>query len=520
MLVAALLAALLGAAGARADAAAELYDPSRVALFDLQLPPASVQSLKDAPETYVEGTLSYAPAAPGGTAPGAAFSAPIATSVRLKGSASFRPFTGKAAFKLKFAKTAPFMGLRKMTLNNMVEDPSMIHEALAYAAFADAGVPASRSGYAYLRVNGEDFGLYANVETLDPVSLTRLFGSFDGKTQHLYEGEYKADATPEGVGLLEVDEGDKANRSDLEALVSAAAGGEDAGWAARVAPHADLAAMTRMWAVERYIGSWDSYSGSGGELLPNNYYLLSDPAGRFRMLPWGEDESWTERLPFEGDGGHLFDRCLADPACRLLYRDAVATVRATVGAQDLEEVAADRAALVRPFKLLELAEPSRAEQSLEEAEEVQAETIELISDRREEADTWLDLTAPLPEEGGGSAPVLVPASGPAPGITPADGPVALRVGVATVEHGAIVTRLRTPAAGVFVQRASVVIAGERRLACRSVTRAPGPGLLDLRCPLTAAARAGLAQRWRYLRLTTRGLGEERTRTLRVRRSGR
>lgn len=509
--VAALVAALVCAAGARADAAAELYDPSRVVLFDLQLPPASVQSLKDAPETYVEGTLSYAPAAPGGTTPAAAFSAPIATSVRLKGSASFRPFTGKAAFKLKFAKATPFLGLRKMTLNNMVEDPSMVHEALAYAAFADAGVPASRSGYAYLRVNGEDFGLYANVETLDPVSLTRLFGSFDAATQHLYEGEYKADVTPDGAGLFEVDEGDEANLSDLEALVTAAAGGEDAGWAGRVAPHADLAEMTRMWAVERYIGSWDSYSGSGGELLPNNYYLLSDPTGSFRMLPWGQDEAWTERLPFEGDGGHLFDRCLADPACRQLYRAAVGVVRDTVGAQDLERVAAERAAMVRPFKLLELAESSRVEQSLEEAEGAQAETIALISARRGESDAWLGRPVVVPGKGG--------SSGPGPGSGPVARSAALRVGRASLEHGAIVTRVRTAGAAVLVQRASLVLAGQRRVACRAVTRIVEPGLHDLRCPLTPVARVGLAERWRYLRLATKGLGEERARTLRVARTG-
>ena len=47
-------------------------------------------------------------------------------------------------------------------------------------------MPASRTGYAYVRVNGSDYGVYLNVETLDDVSLPRWFAS----TGHLYEGTY------------------------------------------------------------------------------------------------------------------------------------------------------------------------------------------------------------------------------------------------------------------------------------------------------------------------------------------
>jgi len=101
--------------------------------------------------------------------------------IRLKGGAngSFRTLSGKAAFKLKFnkfVKGQKFEGLEKMTLSNMLEDSSMIHETLTYAAFRAAGVPASRTGYADVRVNGDDFGIYLNIETLDDLALERWFG--------------------------------------------------------------------------------------------------------------------------------------------------------------------------------------------------------------------------------------------------------------------------------------------------------------------------------------------------------
>ena len=86
----------------------------------------------------------------------------------------------KAAFKLKLAHTVKgqrFLGLKTLTLNNMVQDPSMVHELLAYEAFRAVGIPAPRTGYAFVRVNGADYGVYLNVETLDDVSLPRWFSS-------------------------------------------------------------------------------------------------------------------------------------------------------------------------------------------------------------------------------------------------------------------------------------------------------------------------------------------------------
>jgi hypothetical protein len=108
-----------------------------------------------------------------------------------------------------------------------------------------------------------------------------------------------------------------------------------------VAPFADLAEMTRMWATDKYIGQWDGYAGTEDEWLPNNYYLYSDPGGRFQMMPWGNDESWQTayRLPFAGSAGLLFDSCLAGATCAALYREAVAAVRGTIAGVNLDGLA-------------------------------------------------------------------------------------------------------------------------------------------------------------------------------------
>jgi hypothetical protein len=85
-----------------------------------------------------------------------------------------------------------------------------------------------------------------------------------------------------------------------------------------------------VWAVEKYIDHWDGYSGHAEPLLrPNNYYLFSEPSGRFQMLPWGADQTWipTKGVPnrevtFEGEGGVLFNKCLEDKACFRQYWEA------------------------------------------------------------------------------------------------------------------------------------------------------------------------------------------------------
>lgn len=162
-------------ASAAEDPAASLYRPGIVNAIKLELPPSSIKALELEPEEYQPGTFSMAES--DGTPTGiGAYSTPIEAQIRLKGSGSFKPLGKKSAFKVKFGKKAPFRGLRKMTLNNMIQDPSMLHEAIAYRVFHALGVPASRTSYAEVWVNGVNYGMHANVESLDKVALESASG--------------------------------------------------------------------------------------------------------------------------------------------------------------------------------------------------------------------------------------------------------------------------------------------------------------------------------------------------------
>ena len=102
----------MAAGPAAADEAASMYRPDTVGVIELHCSQSSIDNLEAEPQEYQPGTFEYAET--DGTPDGVEeFSSPLPVQVRLKGTASFMPLTGKAAFKIKFGKTERFLGLRK-----------------------------------------------------------------------------------------------------------------------------------------------------------------------------------------------------------------------------------------------------------------------------------------------------------------------------------------------------------------------------------------------------------------------
>jgi hypothetical protein len=506
---------------AQADEAAGVYDPGTVNVIELTLPPESVANLEAEPGEYQPGTFAFreTDGTPTGIGP---VETTLPVKVKLKGKASFQPLTGKAAFKFKFGKTERFRGLKKMTLNNMIEDPSMTHETLSYAAFRAAGVPASRTGFAYLRVNGEAFGVYLNVETLDEVSLERLFGSFDKTTQHLYEGEDGHDVKPGEAGAFEIDEGEETSRADLEALIEAVNSPGLEPWSTRVEATADLQEMTKMWAVEKYVGHWDGYSGKAGEHQPNNYYLFSDPLGRFQMLPWGTDETWSfeHEVSFDGPGGVMFNFCLEDPTCAAMYREAVEEVVAEVEALDPLKTISRISTLLHPWQLLEAEETKesgRAGHSLQHIAEGVKEAKSFAAIRSWQAYQWLHPggSGQLPPPGSPpseTAAETPPAPAPAPAATPER-----RIHILALNrHGmSLRTRIDLPAGGRVTQIGKVLGSGKYGAACRDSRKVTEAGTVTLVCRLSRSVRRALRSEPLRISLVTSfvppGAGTERLR---------
>jgi hypothetical protein len=178
--------------------------------FELILDDDARASLAARPKDWVRAEFRYA-----GTTLGD-------VGVRWKGNRSRQGLDGKPSWKIRFDKFVPkqrFLGQRELVLNNLVEDPTAVREALAYRLYRDAGVPAPRTGWAQLVVDGANLGLYLNLEAIDRGPLKRVFGDDDGT---LYEGEFGCDLYPEDAPRFEQDGGDDVGHADLIALAEVA----------------------------------------------------------------------------------------------------------------------------------------------------------------------------------------------------------------------------------------------------------------------------------------------------------
>lgn len=200
----------------------------------------------------------------------------------------------KPAFSLKlneFVMGQRHSGLDKIILNNAVQDPTFLNEAIGYGLYRRAGFAAPRVSHAVVSVNGEYFGLYVVKDGIDKQFLTRTFGK-DANDGNLYEGQdadFMADS--EGMDLKnEVEEMRK--RDDLEALAAALRSATAATAMTALAPLMDVEHAFRSWAIDAVVGHWDGYWYGN-----NNYYVYSHPDGRFRMIPHGMDWLFSDRWP-------------------------------------------------------------------------------------------------------------------------------------------------------------------------------------------------------------------------------
>jgi len=306
------------AAGAPADdpemvpAAGDVSDRilgyDRMPELTITIGAAEFQALLAAPTTYVAATLTYEGRDYG----------PVG--VKTKGMQSWEPIDKKPSLHInvdKFVAGATFFGLKDLTLNNMHSDFSMMHERLAYWIARNAGVPASRSNHALVTVNGQSYGLYANVETVKKRILTRLFGDNTGPLFTATDVDFVAADVP----LFELVAGPD-DRTLLSGLAAALATPDPAGAMSAASSYADVDQFTRFWAMCAVVGQLDSmpYSDPG-----DDYFAYANPAtGRLAFMPWGIDESF-----YAGDvdvskiHSVLAVQCQASPSCYGKFVDNV-----------------------------------------------------------------------------------------------------------------------------------------------------------------------------------------------------
>ncbi len=252
--------------------------------------------------------------------------------------------TDRYSFKIEFdhyITGQTWKGLDKLVVNNMQGDASYMKEYLSYDIMSYAGVDVPLYAFADISVNGESWGFYLAVETMEDSYAQRVFGSGHGQ---LYkpesmgmrgegrmneflngnEGEKTGEAAPEpgaevpqtrpegmeggqngqngqkgqkgggmasgGVSLQYTDDElssysaifdnavFSADKSDNRRVISAL---KKLSEGEDLENTVDVEAVLRYFAAHNTVVNLDSYTSNMG----HNYYLYEDE-GRLSILPW------------------------------------------------------------------------------------------------------------------------------------------------------------------------------------------------------------------------------------------
>ncbi|MDE2743087.1 MAG: CotH kinase family protein [Gemmatimonadota bacterium] len=263
----------------------------------------------------------------------------------------------KPALKVRFDKFVDGQlldgAMKRLTLNNAQQDPSLINTCMAYHIFASAGLPAPRCNFATVAVNGENLGLYVHVESMKTAFLERNFSDPSG---NLYEGTV-SDFRPKWRGTLQkkTNEAD-ADWSDIDAVVAALQNPSPAGLEA-LADIIDIDRFLTFWATEVLVGHWDGYAGNR-----NNFYVYREPDAPFVFIPWGADQVFTSTDgPFDDfvsppsvtAHGAIAHRLYRDDAMRAAYVARLKQLLDTVwNEEELLDLADEMAAIVQQHGLV------------------------------------------------------------------------------------------------------------------------------------------------------------------------
>jgi spore coat protein CotH len=144
----------------------DLFTNLTVFKFEIEIAPKDMETLRESTGTTGDPLKDRRDNVPCTVREGGKVYTNVA--VHLKGSmGSFRSVDGNPGLTLvfdKFAKGQTFHGLKKISLNNSVQDPTYLHERLAREAFNRAGIPTPRAAFATVRLNRRDLGVRVLIE--------------------------------------------------------------------------------------------------------------------------------------------------------------------------------------------------------------------------------------------------------------------------------------------------------------------------------------------------------------------
>lgn len=198
-------------------------------------------------------------------------------------------------------------GFRTLDLLNAHTDPSFLHSVL-YCQVAREFLPAARANFARVVINGENWGVYVNMEHFNKDFVRAHFPKSKG-------GRWKVPGSPNAQGGLAY-LGDEA--TPYKAIYEIKSKDDPTAWRELIrlcrllnqaplenlekelADVLDVDGALRFLALENVLINSDGYW-----IRSSDYNLFQDETGRFHLTPHDTNETWgpAQRPRFGGSGG-------------------------------------------------------------------------------------------------------------------------------------------------------------------------------------------------------------------------
>lgn len=214
--------------------------------------------------------------------------------IRLRGNTSLQ--SAKKSFKIDFNVYQPgfkWYDLKSLNLNGEHNDVSIMRSRTCQEMLRWSGLPAARTSYVEVYINGEYKGLYINVEHLDDQFIEARFVNDD--TGNLYKAKWGADMTFQGLNqapyhsLYELKTNEAQDDfSGLVHFMDVLNNSSASEFPCAIQEVLDVELFLNSLAFQILVGQWDGYTYN-----KNNYYLYQRPSdGKFVFLEYDLDNTF------------------------------------------------------------------------------------------------------------------------------------------------------------------------------------------------------------------------------------
>lgn len=312
---------ILPALGQNAPSLADFFDDTQIQDIRLTVDPTDWATLR---KNYLDSTYYQAQFTWRGIT--------NTVGIRSHGNGSRSPVKPNLDVNIdKYVKKQTFLGSDFFILKANNQDPTTIHEKVAFKMFEKMGLPTPRESPARVYVNDEFFGFYYIVEHMDEAFLSRNFGENTGyfyeyQGEVTYNFEYLGSDPNLYAQFLDL----KSDQDDPDLqwfadFVTAINQTSDSDFVSAVSKYVDPKLYLTHVAIENVVGEVDGIAG--GVLGMNNFYLYRFAGGDLsQLVVWDKDLSFlsgTEDIFSGTQVNILVRRLIAVPEYRAAYFDAL-----------------------------------------------------------------------------------------------------------------------------------------------------------------------------------------------------